>query len=260
MNDYNDPNIIASISEERAENLSKTELHTWTAEMPHNAEILKKLKGTGAKLLCGPRGSGKSTLLRLAYFDLLESNTVLPAYINYARSMALEPLFHKKANAIQLFRQWVLAKIVIGIYQSLEDLKAEPSEIIKDHNANASKLVKMLEIGETPDSTKNYLSLTQLEIFLTKWAKDHGRKRVVLLLDDAAHAFSSEQQREFFEIFRSLKSRTLSAKAAVYPGVTSYSPNFHLGHEAELIEVWCGIDGANLSKNHERCLFEAIRK
>jgi hypothetical protein len=57
-------------------------------------------------------------------------------------------------------------------------------------------------------------------------------------LDDAAHAFSPDQQREFFEIFRELRSRIVSAKAAVYPGITSYSPNFHVGHEAELVEAW----------------------
>jgi hypothetical protein len=30
----------------------------------------------------------------------------------------------------------------------------------------------------------------------------------------------------------------VSAKAAVYPGITSYSPHFHVGHEAELVEAW----------------------
>jgi hypothetical protein len=60
----------------------------------------------------------------------------------------------------------------------------------------------------------------------------------VLLLDDATHAFSSVQQREFFEIFRCLKSRTVSSKAAVIPGITSYSPNFLLGHDTQLVEVW----------------------
>lgn len=59
-----------------------------------------------------------------------------------------------------------------------------------------------------------------------------------MLLDDAAHAFSPDQQREFFEIFRELRSRIVSAKAAVYPGITSYSPYFHVGHEAEIVEAW----------------------
>jgi hypothetical protein len=64
-------------------------------------------------------------------------------------------------------------------------------------------------------------------------------------LDDAAHAFSVEQQREFFEIFAALKSPKLSAKAAVYPGVTSYSPTFHVGHDAELINIWYSPDEAD---------------
>jgi hypothetical protein len=70
------------------------------------------------------------------------------------------------------------------------------------------------------------------------------RKRVVLLLDDAAHAFSPEQQREFFEVFAALKSRVVSAKAAVYPGVTSYTPRFHVGHDAQLVDVWLRPDDA----------------
>jgi hypothetical protein len=57
-------------------------------------------------------------------------------------------------------------------------------------------------------------------------------------MDDAAHAFSPDQQREFFEISRVLRSRVVAAKAAVYPGITSFSANFHVGHEAELVEAW----------------------
>jgi hypothetical protein len=61
-------------------------------------------------------------------------------------------------------------------------------------------------------------------------------------MDDAAHAFSPEQQRDFFEVFRALRSRYVAAKAAVYPGITSYSPYFHVGHEAELLEAWYSPD------------------
>jgi len=84
----------------------------------------------------------------------------------------------------------------------------------------------------------NTLSLSILKTLINGWAFEKGFQRSVLLFDDAAHAFSALQQREFFEIFRSLKSRTIAPKAAVYPGMTSYSPNFHIGHDAELIEAW----------------------
>jgi len=65
------------------------------------------------------------------------------------------------------------------------------------------------------------------------------------LLDDAAHAFSVQQQREFFEVFRELRSREISAKAAIYPGVTSFSPSFQVGHEAEEIQAWIRADSDN---------------
>jgi hypothetical protein len=64
-------------------------------------------------------------------------------------------------------------------------------------------------------------------------------------MDDAAHAFMHQQQREFFEVFRALRSRTVACKAAIYPGVTSYSPFFNVGHEAEEIEVWIRPDTAD---------------
>ncbi|HID99083.1 MAG TPA: hypothetical protein EYP59_02185 [Thiotrichaceae bacterium] len=92
-----------NIFEERAENLSKQELMTWSVETAQDQNIIKKLQGTGTKLLSGPRGSGKSTLLRKAYFSLLDSGKILPVYVNYSQSLALEPLFHNHANALQIF-------------------------------------------------------------------------------------------------------------------------------------------------------------
>ena len=61
--------------------------------------------------------------------------------------------------------------------------------------------------------------------------------RCVLLMDDAAHAFSPRQQEDFFEFFRQIKSREISPKAAIYPGITTHSPTFHVGHDAEQIDV-----------------------
>lgn len=106
--------LLASLFEERAKYLSKTELAEWTAVTQADRTTLSKLKGPGAKLLIGPRGSGKSTLLRQAYFETQDEDKHLAVYVNYSKSLALEPLFHKTANALQIFRQWVLMKIAIG--------------------------------------------------------------------------------------------------------------------------------------------------
>lgn len=229
---------LVSIFEERAENLSKDELETWTCLSVAEQQVLSKLKGPGAKLLSGPRGSGKSTLLRRAYYELCRDETALPIYVNYSRALALEPLFQSRANALELFRQWVFAKLLLGIGETDNDLTLNLDNATRDLIRKASTFVGAMEAGKTPEAAPFAVGPSQMLALLGDLADNIGVTRAVLLLDDAAHAFSFRQQQAFFEIFRELRSRRVSAKAAIYPGITSFSPNFHVGHEAEVLEAW----------------------
>lgn len=229
---------LASVFEERAEHLSQDELTRWTTYTAKDEALVTKLMGPGAKLLIGPRGSGKSTLLRTAYFRALAGRESLPVYVNYSRSLALEPLFHRTANALQLFRQWLAMKIIVAVPVALDGLGCAVPSDLAELAAAAKRLIHQLENGTSPDSIETPVSPSRLTELLELWADGVGVRRCILLLDDAAHAFSPEQQREFFEVFRELRSRRVSAKAAVYPGITSYSPHFHVGHEAEVLEAW----------------------
>jgi hypothetical protein len=233
---------LTAIFEERAENLNKDELCRWSAETERDRALLIKLKGSGAKLLSGPRGSGKSTLLRKAYFELVDEGQALPAYINFSRSLALEPLFHTQANAPQIFQQWVVHKIISGVLEACHELSHPIPASLQSLGHESVQFIQRLETGQSGGIPAHLLSPSELLVLLESWSKEVGRNRCVLLLDDAAHAFSPEQQRDFFEVFRALRSRHVAAKAAVYPGITSYSPYFHVGHEAELLEAWYGPD------------------
>ncbi|WP_414540225.1 AAA family ATPase [Stenotrophomonas forensis] len=225
------------IFEERAENLSQIDLERWTVLTDAEAAIVQKLVGPGAKLLSGPRGSGKSTLLRIAYFEAMKRNVAFSVYVNYAKALAIEPLFHTHADAAVIFRQWVLAKIVVALRDASRlwsvALRSDESDLL----IKSELYIRGLESGgAVPESPM--LSPTRVSEILRSIAQRAGVNRTVLLLDDAAHAFSVKQQREFFEIFRELRSRDIAGKAAIYPGVTSFSPTFQVGHEAEIIEAW----------------------
>ncbi|WP_125690819.1 zinc ribbon domain-containing protein [Amycolatopsis sp. WAC 04169] len=233
-----DQELLASVFEERAEYLSKTELSAWTIITARDREIIAKLTGPGAKLLIGPRGCGKSTLLRHSYFQINEKKKDLAVYVNYSRSLALEPMFHKTANALQLFRQWVLVKIAVGVGNTILEEGLELPPTLVPIYQKGRDFIRELEAGLQVQLSGDYLTPSTLLSLLESWAARLDRKRLILLLDDAAHAFSPEQQREFFEVFRELRSRIVSAKAAVYPGITSYSPYFHVGHEAEVVQAW----------------------
>ncbi|WP_186041015.1 hypothetical protein [Burkholderia gladioli] len=231
-------NPDVSVFEERAENLTQSELQDWTVLSQAEQQVLRKLTGPGAKLISGPRGSGKSTLLRTAFFQLVLDRTALPVYVNYSKALALEPLFHSHADAVMLFRQWVLAKILLGVRETNAQWQGIGDTTLWNLVDKASEYVQSLEAGSVPSKLGLALGPSQVAQILELSAHSAGVSRTVLLLDDAAHAFSVKQQREFFEVFRELRSRQVSVKAAIYPGVTSFSPSFQIGHEAEVIEAW----------------------
>ena len=64
-----------------------------------------------------------------------------------------------------------------------------------------------------------------------------GIARLVILIDEAAHIFLPEQQRQFFTLFRDLRSPYVSCNAAVYPGVTSYGETFQPIHDATTLTL-----------------------
>lgn len=228
----------------RAEDLSPEELRAWTVLSERERSVLTKLESSGQRLLIGPRGSGKSTYLRLAYFEALSGTTTLPVYVNYSRSISLEPEFRRNPGALALFRQWLLSQILAGIGALVRELDFHLPEEDAEAVSKAAGVVNAVERQRVADVPDTEFAIGTTIDLLERLASTSGRKRVVLLLDDAAHAFSSEQQREFFEVFAALKSRYVSAKAAVYPGVTNYTPRFHVGHDAQLVDVWLKPDDA----------------
>ncbi|GAA1554373.1 hypothetical protein [Kribbella lupini] len=231
----------------RAEDLTQEDLERLTATVPGDESVLRRLMGPGPKLLKGPRGSGKSNYLKRAYYKLLERDNVLVAYINYSQHLALEPLMLRSERALEHFRQWLVYKIILGLAESLG---ADCPKDMRQLADAGTKFVNELQtsIGRTPTSTPPPIAPAELLSRIEGWCEQLGRTRAVLLMDDAAHAFMQQQQREFFEVFRALRSRTVACKAAIYPGVTSYSPFFNVGHEAEEIEVWIRPDNTEYLK------------
>lgn len=228
---------------EQAEYIESDLFNKLSIEHPEEEAIIKKLSQGGAKLIIGPRGCGKTTLMLKTYHKLCSSKSskTLPIYVNFKSSLKLEPFYVKDVNAIFWFKQWLLLKIYLGLFDTLKEITIDPPTNLIYSYEYIKRITDQLEMSRTVEEGE-LLSISILEDEINKVLKALNRKRCVLLLDDAAHSFSPEQQRDFFDFFRQIKSRSISPKAAIYPGVTTYSSTFHAGHDAEDIDVWIKPD------------------
>src|SRR5665213_1981807 len=236
--------------EERADQLPLTAIEETLADGDIFQRARRKLLGPGAKLLVGPRGTGKTHLMRYTYLYAIRAQSEpLPFYASFNRYLNLEPLLKTSPDALKRFHSWVIAKLILSCFSLLDDAKRSPDLLtsldpIYNHDA-LSSLVSLLERGagaiEYEDFGQN-LTIDHVLRAVEKLRTAFGRKRAILLLDDAALSLANEYLTAFFEIYRLLKTETISPKASVYPGSTQYGPTFHASHESEEVPLWLSVD------------------
>ena len=91
------------------------------------------------------------------------------------------------------------------------------------------KIGRTLDVSPDPTVTDVQRVLSCLSSELSK--------RIVLLFDDAAHIGREASLAEFFDVFRTISSSTVSCKAAIYPGVTKFGNRFDIFNDATVLDL-----------------------
>lgn len=248
---------VKQLYEERADHLGQNIIESATTLTTDSEHWIDALTGVGSKLLVGPRGCGKTHLMRFSYIKCLNTPELpFAVYTNLNRYYRLEPMLRRKPDAMAMFYYWALSNIFVGISEAAQQFARATSvqssvleNLLEFDVTVVSNVVGALEQGRPLsselDAVAIRLSIDKLKAILVSLAEALGRKRIVLLLDDAALTLTPEYLSHFFDIYRALKSSRIALKAAVYPGTTEYGPSFHASHEAETVFVWKSVTDSN---------------
>ncbi|HEU0237851.1 MAG TPA: AAA family ATPase [Micromonosporaceae bacterium] len=250
----------------RAEDLRREDIHRYLVETTRDRSIIDQLKGGSPIVLKGSRGVGKSFLLKAAEAELVrefEERRVLPVYVTFATAGLLN------APTGVSFLAWMIAKICNRIVRAsatlgvtmpdgtaVASIRAGGSmshrsrlETVEQDFENSWRSRKPADTSTVPEAG---IVLDAVEDLCV-----HAKlTRVVLLIDEAAHVFIPEQQRQFFTLMRNLRSPYVVVKAAVYPGTTSFGPHFQPTHDAAFLS----LDRAVTDDGYSDAMREIVRR
>ncbi|MBO9731513.1 MAG: hypothetical protein J7623_22925 [Chitinophaga sp.] len=232
----------------RTEDIPNEEILDLFVETSQDRDVIEKLKSITPIILVGSRGVGKSFLMKVADEEMhqeFQKTGILPVYITFTKSS----LIH--SNDKQQFTHWMLALICSKIIRQLRRkglLASVPQSInVLSGGAYNEDILKIEQAAKryeeswknptTDIETQDIPSVDNLRDAIQEICEDLGLKRINLLIDEAAHIFRPEQQRQFFTLFRDLRSPYISCNAAVYPGVTSYGEVFQYSQDATFINI-----------------------
>jgi hypothetical protein len=229
----------------RTEQIRSEKILDFFVESRLDREVINLFKSPTHTILEGSRGTGKSFLMNVSKIELennFDNLRILPVYVAFRGSS----LIHT-SDPLQ-FKHWMLAKVIREALKELRKrgLIVSPyiSLLLSDNrNQNQAGLDSSLEqivsayenSYKEPGKYVDFDGIPDVSDVLDAFEEictTLNLERIIVFFDEAAHVFRPEQQRQFFTLFRDLKSPYISCNAAVYPGVTHYGSFFELTHDA----------------------------
>ncbi|CAD5983479.1 hypothetical protein NO976_04340 (plasmid) [Planktothrix agardhii] len=237
----------------RTESIRDEEIKKIFVSTDLERKIIDTLKSQNPTVLQGSRGTGKTFLLRMSKIELNDNfnkERILPIDLSLSSATLIQ------TNDPHQFANWMMAKICKKLYRELVCkgflVENVPStKLLLSNNLSTESLaLKFNDITKIYEDSyrmqdKNIDTsiiddIPEIEDFLEiveQICGFYNIKRVCFLFDEAIHMFRPQQQRNFFSLFRQLRTPYIDCNAAIYPGVTSYGDSFEISHDAKLISL-----------------------
>jgi hypothetical protein len=225
----------------RTESIKADEILGLFVASKEDRNIVKALRSPEPCILEGSRGTGKSFLMRIAQqeIDASDKNCVA-VFLSFNVSSLIN------TDDTHQFYHWMLAKALRALLSALKKkgfavspfsaglLSRDETEDGEAVEKNLEKLVKEFETSYKGGASVKIDALPDIEEVkdaIQEICIDNEISRVYFFFDEAAHVFRPEQQRQFFSLFKDLRSPYITCNAAIYPGVTYFGDSFEPIHD-----------------------------
>ncbi len=232
----------------RTEDIPNEDILQLFVETNQDRDVIEKLKSVSPIIIVGSRGVGKSFLMKVAEEELNKNfavDRILPVYLTFNKSS----LIHSSDK--RQFSNWMLSLICSKVIRQLrrkgllanlpQSINVLSGGAYSEDDLRIEEVARMYEESwKKPNDDILTTSIPTIDDFkdaVQEICEELNIKRINLLIDEAAHIFRPEQQRQFFTLFRDLRSPYISCNAAVYPGVTSYGDVFQYTQDATFINI-----------------------
>jgi hypothetical protein len=226
----------------RTESIKSDEILELCVTNPHDENILDALSSSEPCLLEGSRGTGKSFLMKVSELNIENSSSnLLTVFVSFNISSLL-----RTDDPLQ-FYHWMLAKALKAFVNKLR----KKGHLVSVNSANLlskdetiddqkierdlSNIIKQFEDSYKAGQGEVHISrlpdIEDVKEAIENICEDNKLERVYFFFDEAAHVFRPEQQRQFFNLFKDLRSPYITCNAAIYPGVTYFGSSFEPTHD-----------------------------
>lgn len=225
----------------RTESIKQDDILGLCVKNEQDNAIISALCSPEPCLLEGSRGTGKSFLMRVAEQELEAGDTKsLPVFVSFNISSLIST-----EDPLQ-FYHWMLAKTLKALINKLRKsghsispesaglLSNDEFEDQQEVEQDLKRIVKSFENSYRNQSVVDVGNLPDIEDAkeaIEAICRGNGINRVFFFFDEAAHVFRPEQQRQFFSLFKDLRSPYITCNAAIYPGVTYFGESFEPIHD-----------------------------
>jgi hypothetical protein len=250
----------------RTESIKPEEIKQLSVINEQDKTLINNLLLPDPCLLEGSRGTGKSFILRLAELEINENyNNTVCVYMSFNISSLIDT-----DDPLQ-FYHWMLAKTLKSLLNVLRKkgivinsdsaslLSNDVNEDSEKISLNLKNIIKLYENSFRGKSDINIDSLPDIEDVkeaIEIICKDNNLERIYFMFDEAAHVFRPEQQRQFFSLFKDLRSPYITCNAAIYPGVTHFGNSFEPLHDCIYLKLERDIRDTDYIEYFKKIVFK----